>query len=89
MLKFLLLAVCIAITVWLSLNYIGRLIRGFEIPNALMLSHGAAEAALLHSGRVFRCIREAYVQRDLRGMASRSGLPQCLQSAPRLQVQSG
>ena len=41
------------------------------------------------SPRVFRCIREAYVQRDLRGLASRAGLPQCVQSAPRLQVQSG
>ena len=42
MLKFLLLAVCIAITVWLSLIYIGRLVRGFEISDALMLSLGAA-----------------------------------------------
>lgn len=43
MVKFLLLAVCVAITVWLSLIYIGRLIRGFEeIPNKLMLALGAA-----------------------------------------------
>ena len=42
MLKFLLLAVFIAITVWLSLKYIGRLICGFEISDALMLSLGAA-----------------------------------------------
>lgn len=42
MLKFLLLSVCVAITVWLSLIYIGRLIRGFKIPSTLMLSLGAA-----------------------------------------------
>ena len=42
MLKFLLLAVFVAITVWLSLKYIGRLIRGFEISDELMLSLGAA-----------------------------------------------
>lgn len=42
MLKFLLLAVCVTITVWLLLIYVGRLIRGFEIPNALMLMLGAA-----------------------------------------------
>ena len=38
MVKFLLLAVCVAITVWFSLIYI----RGFEIPNELMLALGAA-----------------------------------------------
>ena len=42
MVKFLLLAVCVAITVWLSLLYIGRLIRGFEISNKLMIALGAA-----------------------------------------------
>ena len=42
MLKFLLLAVFVAITVWLSLIYIGKLTRGFEISNSLMLALGAA-----------------------------------------------
>ena len=36
MVKFLLLAVCVAITVWFSLIYIGRLIRGFEIHACLV-----------------------------------------------------
>lgn len=40
--KCLLLAVFVAITVWLSLIYIGRLTRGFEISNSLMLALGAA-----------------------------------------------
>ena len=51
--------------------------------------HGASEAALLHSGSIFCCIRAAYVQRDLRGMAPRAGLPQGVQPVPRLQIQSG
>lgn len=42
MLKFLLLAVFVAIAVWLSLIYIGRLIRGHSIDNSLMIAIGVA-----------------------------------------------